>query len=147
MHSGMRASIASMTAALVPAAGTNTTETSAPVAAMVSATVPKTGTSVPFSSTVWPALRGLVPPTTVVPAAIIRAPCLRPSEPVTPCTMIRLSEFRQIAMSCSVRARPGRLGGAPRRIVHGGDLLDERQAGVREDPAAFDRLVSIEPHH
>ena len=65
--------MASMTAVLVPAGGTNTTETSAPVAAMASATVPKTGTSVPPSSMDWPALRGLVPPTTWAPAAIMRA--------------------------------------------------------------------------
>jgi len=105
MHSGMRASIASMTAALVPDAGTNTTETSAPVAAMVSATVPKTGTSVPFSSTVWPALRGLVPPTTLVPAASMRAPCLRPSEPVMPWIMTRLWPVRKIAISCPLRGQ------------------------------------------
>src|SRR5580692_4917831 len=105
MHSGMRASIASMTAALVPDAGTNTTETSAPVAAMVSATVPKTGTSVPVSSTVWPALRGLVPPTTLVPAASMRAPCLRPSEPVMPWIMTRLWAVRKIAISCPLRGQ------------------------------------------
>ena len=38
MHSGICASIASITASLVPDAGTKTTDTSAPVAAMVSAT-------------------------------------------------------------------------------------------------------------
>ena len=47
MTSGIFASTASITASLVPAGGTNTTETSAPVAAMASATVPNTGTSVP----------------------------------------------------------------------------------------------------
>jgi hypothetical protein len=60
--SGIRASIASITALFVPAGGTKTTDTSAPVAAIVSATVPNTGTLVPPRSTVWPALRGLVPP-------------------------------------------------------------------------------------
>ena len=107
MHSGMRASIASMTADLVPAAGTNTTDTSAPVAAMVSATVPKTGTSTPFSSTVWPALRGLVPPTTRVPAASMRAPCLLPSEPVMPWIMTRLWPVRKMATSGSLRRCAG----------------------------------------
>jgi transposase InsO family protein len=68
-----------MTASYVPVSGTHTADTSAPVAAMASATVPNTGTSWPASSTVWPALRGLVPPTTLVPTSIIRAPCLRPS--------------------------------------------------------------------
>src|ERR1039457_475058 len=103
--SGTRASIASITAALVPAGGTNTTETSAPVAAIVSATVPNTGTAVPPRSTVWPALRGLVPPTTFVPAAIILRPCLVPSEPVMPWIMTRLSPVRKIAMSRSCRGR------------------------------------------
>jgi hypothetical protein len=28
----------------------------------------------------------------------MRAPCLRPSEPVMPCTMIRLWPFRKIAI-------------------------------------------------
>src|ERR1700746_1262196 len=58
MTSGILASIASITAALAPGAGTNTPDTSAPVAEMVSATVPKTGTSATPRSTVWPALRG-----------------------------------------------------------------------------------------
>ena len=119
MHSGICASIASITAALVPAAGTKTTDTSAPVAAMVSATVPKTGTSAPFSSTVWPALRGLVPPTTLVPAASIRAPCLRPSQPVTPWIMTRLwpvrkmathAPFAALASSAARRAAPSIVG-------------------------------------
>src|SRR5437763_16399128 len=43
MHSGIRALMASITASLVPDAGTNTTDTSVPVAALVSATVPDTG--------------------------------------------------------------------------------------------------------
>ena len=60
------------------------TDTSAPVAAIVSATPANTGTSVPFSSSVVPAFFGLVPPTTLAPAASMRAPCLRPSPPVMP---------------------------------------------------------------
>src|SRR5215469_8867775 len=144
--SGMAASIASMTADLVPLSGTNTTETSAPVAAIASPTVAKTGRSRPASSTVCPALRGLVPPTTLVPALIMRAPCLRPSAPVMPCTMIRLSAVRKMAMSCSVHGRGGQLGGAARRVVHGRDLLDDRQSRRREDRPALRRLVAVEPH-
>src|ERR1700754_5147686 len=138
MASGMRASMASITASLVRSAGTKMTDTSAPVAAMVSATVPNTGTSVPFSSTVWPALRGLVPPTTCVPAASMRAPCLRPSEPVMPWIRTRLWLVRKIAISCSVRGVRGRqLGGAPGGIVHGRYLLDHADPGFVEDPAAL----------
>src|SRR5580700_4023256 len=128
MHSGISASMASSTAVFVPVSGTKTTDTSAPVAAMVSATVPKTGTSVPFSSTVCPAFRGLVPPTTFDPAASMRAPCLRPSEPVMPCTRIRLSAVRKIATSCSLRGGGGgQLGRAARRAVHRVHLLHHRE--------------------
>src|SRR5450755_4056607 len=145
--SGIAASTASITASLVPAGGTNATETSAPVAAIASATVPNTGTSVPASPTVWPALRGLVPPTTCVPAASILAPCLRPSEPVMPCTMIRLSPVRKIAISCSRRGRSGQLGGAARRIVHRRYLLHHGDAGLIQDGAPLGRLVAVQPHH
>src|SRR6201997_3882064 len=145
MHNGICASMASITAALVPDAGTKTTDTSAPVAAMVSATVPKTGTSTPLSATVWPAFRGLVPPTTLVPAASIRAPCLRPSEPVMPWISTRLWLVRKIAISCSVRGR--QLGGAPGGIVHGRYLLDHADPGFVEDPAALGRVVAVQPHH
>src|ERR1022692_1337054 len=145
--SGIAASTASITASLVPAGGTNTTETSAPVAVMASATVPNTGTAVPASSIAWPALRGLVPPTTCVPAASILAPCLRPSEPVMPCTMIRLSLFRKIVISCSRRGRSGQLGGAPRRIVHGPDLLDRGYACLVEDAAPRRGVIAVQAHH
>src|SRR4029078_3361566 len=128
MHSGICASIASITASLVPDAGTNTTDTSAPVAAMVSPTVPNTGTSVPFRSTVWPALRGLVPPTILVPAAIMRAPCLRPSEPVMLGIVPRLWPVRKISISCPLRGA-GQFGGPAGRAVHGGHLLDHADAG------------------
>src|ERR1700744_6196585 len=148
MASGMRASIASITASLVRSAGTKITDTSAPVADMVSATVPNTGTSEPFSSTVRPALRGLVPPTTCVPAASIRAPCLRPSEPVMPWIRTRLWAVRKIAISCSVRGVRGRqLGGTPGGIVHGRYLLDHADPGFVEDPAALGRVVAVQPHH
>src|SRR6516165_7002239 len=146
MHSGIRASIASMTAALVPDAGTNTTETSAPVAAIVSATVPKTGTSMPFSSTVWPALRGLVPPTTLVPAASMRAPCLRPSEPVMPWIMTRLWPVRKIAISCPLRGA-GQFGGPLGRAVHRRHLLDHEYRRLVQDAPAFGGVVPVEPDH
>src|SRR6516165_275883 len=143
IHSGICASIASITASLVPDAGTNTTDTSAPVAAMVSATVPNTGTSVPFSSMVWPALRGLVPPTIVVPAASIRAPCLRPSEPVMPWIMTRLWPVRKMAISCSLR----QLGRPARRAVHGSYLLDHADGRVLENAPALGRVVAVQPDH
>src|SRR5579862_4103824 len=146
MHSGICASMASITAALVPDAGTNTTETSAPVAAMVSATVPNTGTSVPFSSTVWPALRGLVPPTTLVPAASMRAPCLRPSAPVTPWIMTRLCAVRKMAISCSLRGT-GQFGGPFGRSVHGGHLLDHGDGRLVQDAPAFGGVVPVQPVH
>src|SRR5579859_7972200 len=132
--SGIPASTASITALLAPAGGTNTTDTSAPVAAMVSATVPNTGTEAPPRSTVWPALRGLVPPTTVVPAASILRPCLVPSDPVMPWIMIRLSPVRKIAMSCSRRGLAGgQFGGAARGAVHGVVLLDQGEARLVQD--------------
>src|SRR5215469_6754210 len=146
MTSGIWASIASITAVFVPDGGTKTTDTSAPVSAIVSATVPKTGTSVPFSSTVCPAFRGLVPPTTFDPAASMRAPCLRPSEPVMPCTRIRLSAVRKIATSCSLRGGGGgQLGRAARRAVHRVHLLHHRQARLLKDGPALGRPVAVEP--
>src|SRR5260370_40458056 len=159
MHSGICASIASITASLVPDAGTKTTDTSAPVAAMVSATVPKTGTSVPFSSTVWPALRGLVPPTTWVPAASIRAPCLRPSEPVMPWIMTRLWPVRKMAISCSLRCEPcaglswaaqswaGQFRRPAGSAVHRRHLLDHADGRVLEDAPALGGVVPVEPDH
>src|SRR5689334_24870730 len=149
MHSGICASIASITAFLAPAGGTNTIDTSAPVAAIVSATVPNTGTAVPPRSTVWPALRGLVPPTTVVPAASIRRPCLVPSDPVMPWIMIRLSPVRKIAISCSRRGlgAGSQLGGAARGAVHGVVPLDHGQARRVQDGPAFGGVVPVEPDH
>src|SRR5215470_8544982 len=149
MTSGIPASIASITALLAPAGGTNTTETSAPVDAIVSATVPNTGTAVPPRSTVWPALRGLVPPTTVVPAASIRRPCLVPSDPVMPWIMILLSPVRKIAISRSRRGlQAGRqLGGAARGTVHGVVPLDRGQARPVQDRPAFGGVVPVEPDH
>src|ERR1039458_8746278 len=137
--SGTRASIASITAALVPAGGTNTTETSAPVAAIVSATVPNTGTAVPPRSTVWPALRGLWAPTTFVPAASILRACLVPSEPVMPWIMTRLSPVRKIAMS---RSCLGRVAAMP--ISYGSTSSGPTRSGPTRsgpiDPVPIDRL-------
>src|SRR5690348_14465227 len=149
MTSGRPASTASVTAALVPAGGTKTTDTSAPVAAMVSATVPNTGTALPPRSTVWPALRGLVPPTTVVPAASIRRPCLVPSEPVMPWIMIRLSPVRKIAISCSRRGlgAGSQLGGAAGGTVHGVVLLDHGEPRPIQDRPAFRGVVPVQPDH
>src|SRR5215472_3969589 len=141
------ASTASMTASLVPAGGTNTTDTSAPVADMASATVPNTGTLEPPSSTNWPALRGLVPPTTWVPAAIMRAPCLRPSEPVMPWTMTRFWAVRKIAISCSRNGQAGQLGGTPRRVVHRRHLLDDCDARLCQYPPALGGVVAVKAHN
>src|SRR5215831_18537758 len=114
MTSGIWASIASITALLAPAGGTKTTETSAPVAAMV-------------------------PPTTVVPAASIRRPCLVPSDPVMPWIMIRLSPVRKIAISCSRRGlgAGGQLGRTARSTVHGVVPLDGGQARPVQDRPRF----------
>src|SRR5262249_52865023 len=149
MTSGIWASIASITAFLAPAGGTKTTETSAPVAAMVSATVANTGMALPPRSTVCPALRGLVPPTTVVPAASIRRPCLVPSDPVMPWIMIRLSPVRKIAISCSRSGlwAGGQLGGAPRGAVHGVVPLDHGQARPVQDRPALGGVVPVQPDH
>lgn len=90
----MPASAASITAALAKAGGTNTTLTSAPVDRIPSATDPKTGTARSSKSTVRPALRGLTPPTTFVPAASMRRVCFMPSPPVMPWTRTLLSLVR-----------------------------------------------------
>src|SRR5271167_4307795 len=137
MHRPICASIASITASLAPAGGTNTTDTSAPVAAMVSATVPNTGTSVPFRSMVWPALRGLVPPTIAVPAASIRAPCLRPSEPVMPWIITRLWPVRKMAISCSLRGGARQFRGPAGRAVHRRHLLDHGYGRLLQDAPAL----------
>src|SRR6187431_833297 len=152
--SGMPASIASVAAALVKAAGTKMTLTSAPVASIASATEPNTGTVVPPSnSTVVPALRGLTPPTIAVPERSIRWVCFMPSEPVMPWTMTLESAVRKMAMGVvslfalvgSVAG--GQLGGPAGGAVHG--VLDE-DAGVvalgQDAPALLD-VVAVEAHH
>src|SRR5450756_2444235 len=143
MHSGISASMALITADLAAAGGTKTTDTSAPVVAIVSATVPKTGTAVPFSSIVCPAFLGFVPPTTLAPATSIRAPCLRPSPPVIPWIMIRLSAIFLTATSCSLRG--GQLGRAARSAIHRVCLLDDRQPRVPQDLPAPGGLVAVKP--
>src|SRR4051794_530556 len=142
------ASTASRTASLANFGGTKTTLTSAPVSFMASATEPNTGSVAPSKSTVSPAFFGLTPPTTWVPEASIRWVCLRPSEPVMPCTMTLLASVSQIAMSQSrplLRSR-SELGGALGRAVHGVDLLEQRQTGLGEDAAALVGVVAVEAH-
>src|SRR3954471_10098401 len=140
--SGICASIASIIAALAKAGGTKMTDTSAPVSFIASATPPKTGTWVPSKSTLVPALRGLVPPTIVVPARSIRRVCLDPSEPVMPWTMTFESLVSQMAMSRPLRSEfGGALGGA----VHGVHPLHQRVVGAVQDPRAGLRVVAVEP--
>src|SRR6476646_9150033 len=146
MHtaSGIPASTASTTAARVNLAGTKMTVTSAPVAAIASPTEPNTGTAAPPSnSTLWPPLPGVTPPTTWVPEASIRWVCLRPSEPVMPCTMTLESLVKKMAMS--VPCLRGELGGGARRAVHGVDDRDERVRRLGQDPASLDDVVAVEP--
>src|SRR5882724_3705885 len=145
-HRPIPASIASSTAPLENAGGTNTTVTSAPVFAMASATVAKTGSSVPSKSTSWPALRGFTPPTTLVPALSIRLVCLVPSEPVMPWTMTLLCSFKKIAI-CPSRPYGGEFGGPIGRGVHGVHQLHARQGGVDEDAAARFGVVAVQPDH
>src|ERR1700753_3865081 len=132
-------------AALVNAGGTKMTDTSAPVSFIASATLAKTGSSVPSKSTVVPALRGLTPPTTVVPAASMRRVCFEPSEPVMPWTMTLDSLVSQIAISSLPRSRE--LGGALGRSVHRVHPLDQRVVRSVEDGAAFLGVVAVEAHH
>src|ERR1051325_1066265 len=143
--SGISASIASSTAALVKAGGTKMTDTSAPVSLMASSTLAKTGRAVPSKSTVVPALRGLTPPTTLVPAASIRRVCLDPSEPVMPWTMTLESLVSQIAMSSLPRSRE--LGGALGRTAHRDPPSDERVPRLVQDRAPGLGVVAVEPDH
>ena len=64
-----------------------------------------------------------------------------------PCTMIRLCAVRKIAISCSRRGRGGQLGGAPRRVVHGPDLLDHGNLGRVEYPPPLGGVVPVEADH
>src|SRR3954452_24095060 len=143
--SGIRASIASTTAALVNAGGTKTTDTSAPVSLIASATLANTGSSVPSKSTDVPALRGLTPPTMLVPAASIRRVCFEPSEPVMPWTMTLESLVSQIAMSSLPRSRE--LGGTLGRTVHRVHPLDQRVVRPVQDRPAGLGVVAVEADH
>ena len=101
--SGMPASIASTTAALVWAGGTKTTDTSAPVASIGLGDGAEDG-DVDVLAEVRrevPALRGFTPPTTAVPDASMRVVCFWPSEPVMPWTMTLDASVRKIAMVVS----------------------------------------------
>src|SRR6266545_1420440 len=141
--SGICASIASVIAALANAGGTKMTDTSAPVSFIASATPANTGTWTPSKSIRCPALRGLVPPTMLVPARSIRRVCRDPSEPVTPCTMTRESLVSQIAIShpCC------QLGRARRGAVHRVDPLHQRVVRAVEDPPALVGVVAVQPYH
>src|SRR5438552_14731826 len=140
--SGICASIASVMADLAKAGGTKMTDASAPVSRMASATPANTGTLTPSKSTCCPALRGLVPPTMLVPARSIRRVCLEPSEPVTPWTMTRESLVSQIAMS-----RPRQFGRPPGGAVHRVHALDERVVRAVQDAPALVGVVAVEPYH
>src|SRR4051812_11447549 len=144
--SGMPASTASTTAALVNLAGTKMTVTSAPVASTASPTEPNTGTCTPPSnSTLWPPLPGVTPPTTWVPLASMRWVCLRPSEPVMPCTMTLLSSVRKIAMVVLPLLRSRELGRLAGGAVHGVHQRDERVRRLAEDASSFDDVVAVQP--
>ena len=82
--SSMPASMASTMASLAKRGGTNTTLALAPVAVRASAQVAYTGICAsepccaPGKVTAVPALRGLTPPTMLVPALSMRAVCVIP---------------------------------------------------------------------
>src|SRR5690606_7109694 len=108
---------------------------------------PNTGTSAPSKSTAVPALRGLTPPTTWVPAASIRRVCLVPSEPVMPWTSTLLSLVKKIAMSSPLLLRRGQLRGLRGGAVHGLHLAHRRVRPLGEDRAAQLGVVAVQPHH
>src|SRR5882757_1163827 len=138
------ASTASSTASLTKRGGTKTTLTSAPVAPAASLTLPKTGSSAPSKETAVPALRGLTPPTTVLPAASMRRVCRMPSAPVMPCTMILLSRLRKIDMSAPSLGCGRQFRGALRGAVHGVELGDERVRGGGQDRPARLGAVAVQ---
>src|SRR2546423_7352544 len=142
--SGICASTASMMADFANAGGTKMTDTSAPVSFIASATPANTGTRTPSKSTCCPALRGLVPPTTVVPARSIRRVCFEPSEPVMPWTMTRESFVSQIAMSLPLPCELGRARGGP---VHRVDAFHQRVVRAVEDPPTLLGVVAVQPYH
>src|SRR5262249_32208996 len=85
------------------------------------------------------------PPTTLVPAASMRRPCLVPSEPVMPWTMTLESLVSQIAMTSLPRSRE--LGGPLGRSVHRVHPLDQRVVRTVEDGPAFLGVVAAGPPH
>src|SRR6478735_226595 len=152
--SGISASMASIIAAFVKAAGTKAIDTSAPVFSIASATVPKTGSSTSAPSLSWwstvvPALRALTPPTTWVPAFSMSAVCFVPSPPVMPWTMTLESLLRKIDISLQFLLRVrgsgvGERGGLVGALVHRGGESDERVIGLLEDPAALLDPVAVD---
>src|SRR4029079_11097089 len=149
--SGILASMASITAALVNLAGTKTTVTLAPVASMASETEPKTGGATPEStSTCWPPWPGFTPPTMLVPEASMSWVCFWPSEPVMPWTMTLESALRKIAtvfaaLSVLVGGR-SQLGGLTGRAVHGLFHRHQGMCGFGEDAAALLDVVAVQSH-
>src|SRR4051794_14940275 len=135
-----------MTESLVNAGGTKPTATFAPVSPIASATLPNTGSDALSKSTFVPALRALTPPTTFAPEASMRRVCFMPSEPVMPCTMIRLFSSRKIATATSLPS-VREFGGLVSRVVHGVDQRHQRMAGLGEDAASLDDVVAVEPDH
>src|SRR5215213_2267359 len=151
--SGTPASTASTTAAFVPFAGTKITDTSAPVFSTASATESNTGwLTSPSNSTVWPPLPGVTPPTIFVPEVSMRWVCLRPSEPVMPCTRTLLACVSQIAIGSGPLslAGGGQLGRPAGGVVHGLDPLDgplpQRGREVVQDLMAELGVVAVQPH-
>src|SRR3954451_1087077 len=149
--SGTPASTASTTAAFVPLAGTKTTDTSAPVLSTASPTESNTGwLTLSLNSTVCPPLPGVTPPTIFVPDPSMRWVCLRPSEPVIPCTRPLLSCVSQIAISSGPLslAGGGQLGRPAGGVVHGLDAVDgagrQRRGEAVEDLVAEVGVVAVE---
>src|SRR4051794_27500575 len=134
-----------MTESFVNAGGTKPTATFAPVSPIASATLPNTGREVLSKSTFVPALRALTPPTTLAPEASIRRVCFMPSEPVMPCTMIRLFSSRKIATATSLPS-VCEFGGLVSRVIHGVDQGHQRVRGLGEDAASLDDVVAVEPN-
>src|SRR5690606_16707470 len=100
-----------------------------------------------------PALRGLTPPTTVVPPASMRVVCLVPSEPVMPCTMTLESALMKMAMGVISLVRSGsggsvgELGGLVGAAVHRLGEGHERVVGLGEDATTLLDVVAVEAHN